>query len=172
MKYLVDISDLEPLKERIAKAKDFIDSNSLGAINLCLFRKEKTAPVLKVWNAPESVFDASPMRVQAFGSFSSGEMLITELADKNIGFTLFGKGNKLKGKALFIQRIDTVYNIVYNNDTDDDKHFFRMTATTDSEIMEILLKFALDCFPEVNPTEVNNAMHLLIGDTGGDGDGR
>ena len=153
--------EVAKLVERVKAAEYFVNSATVGTVNFIAIKTAESPPYVDAWIVKNEEDAKSHPHLQAFGSKNCGEMVVSNMTNQN-RILLFGTGKKFNGSALFVQKLDGIYTVVYNRDEDSEKNHFRLTSTRDENIVQILLYLLQDGFQDADITTVGNSLNLLI----------
>ena len=153
--------EVAKLVEKVKTAEFFVNSAVVGSINFIAIRTADAPPFIDAW-AVENEEDAKAhIHIQAFGSKNCGEMVASNISAQN-RILLFGSGKKFDGSALFVQKNEGIYTIVYHSDKDGKHDCFRLTSTRDEHMVQIILFLIQDTFQDADIDTVKDAWKALF----------
>lgn len=153
--------ELAKLVEKVKEAEFFLDSGIVGTLNFIAIKAAESPPFVEAWEVENAEDEKTHIHVQAFGSRHRGEMVISNMPTHD-SVLLFGSGKKFDGSALFVQKFDDIYTVVYHRDKDGKKDCFRLTSTRDKYLVQIILFLMEDAFQDADVHAVEDALNLLV----------
>ncbi len=157
--------EVKKLVERVKAAEFFVNSATIGTVNFIAIKPAESPPYVDAWEVNNDESAKMHLHIQAFGSKHCGEIVVSNMPTQNQAL-IFGTGKKYNGSALFVQKYDGIYTIIYNRDEEGKKDYFRLTSTRDENIVQILLYLLQDGFQDADITTVEDSLNFLVASGG------
>jgi hypothetical protein len=159
MKFLEKHSDLKDVKKALKNATYLINSRAPGTANVYFMFTENRLS-FDYWFNGDADDGLKHPCIMAYGDENAGNVIIYNV-DEQFTAELFGTGEHHSGCIVYVQRKDDVYTVIYNKDLAESKHCFKMDATDDDVIIQIILLLLAELFPTIDDAAVNNALSIL-----------
>ncbi len=153
--------EMAKLVEKVKAAEFYVNSASISSVNFIAIKTAGGPPVIDAWMVENPEDARSHIHIQAFGNKHCGELVVSNIPTQN-RILLFGSGKKFDGSALFVQKIEGIYTILYHRDKDGKKDCFRLTSTRDEHIVQIILFLIQDEFQDADVHTIEDALSLLV----------
>lgn len=160
MKFIETKSDLKEVKKTLKAATYVVDSTMLGTTNVYFMFSDNNLS-FDFWTNDSEAERLKHACIMAYWNEDNGNVTIYNTS-KDFRAKLFGTGKHHSGRILYIQRNYDMFTIVYNKDNAEGKHCFRMTATEDTVMIQVILMLISELFPTIDSVVADNAIAILI----------